>query len=45
MDDLEIKVSKVEQPLCLVAVEVLGLMEVCQVLIVSKDLNGERGTM
>ena len=38
MDDFEVKVSKVKQPLGLTTVEVLGLTEVCQVLVVSEDL-------
>ena len=45
MDDLQIKVCKVEQPLCLVMVEVLHLSEVCQVLVVGEDLDRERGSM
>ena len=45
VDDFEVKISKVKQPLGLVAVEVLDLMEVCQVLMVSEDLDGEGGSM
>ena len=45
MDDLEIKVRKIEQPLCLLAVEILGLMEVCQVLVFCEHLYGERRAM
>ena len=45
MDNFQIEVCKVKQPPCLVAVEVLGLMEVCQVLVVSEDLDGEWRTM
>ena len=45
MDYLEIKVSKVEQPSCLVVVEVLGLMEVCQVLVICEDLDRKGGSM
>ena len=45
MDDLEIEIRKVKQPSCLVTVEVLCLTEVHQVLVVSKDLYGERGSV
>ena len=45
MNYLQIEVCKVEQPSCLVMVKVLGLMEVCQVLVVSKDLDREGGSM
>ena len=45
MDDFEIKIGKVEQPLDLLAVKVLGLTEVCQVLMVSEDLDMEGGSM
>ena len=31
MDDLEVEISKVKQPVCLTIVEVLGLMEVLYV--------------
>ena len=30
---------------CLTTVEVLSLMEVCQVLVVSEDMDGERGSV
>ena len=42
MDDFKIKIGKVKQPPCLVMVEVLGLTEVHQVLVVSNDLDRER---
>ena len=45
MDDLEVKVGKIEQPSGLLTVEILGLMEVCQVLVICKDLDGEEGTV
>ena len=45
MDDLEIEVCKVKQPPCLSAIEVLGLTEVRQVLVICEYLNGERGAM
>ena len=45
MDDPEIEICEVEQPSCLVTVEVLGLTEVCQVLVICKDLDRKRGTM
>ena len=45
MDDFEVKISKIKQPSCLVMIEVLHLMEVCQVLVISEDLNGKGGAM
>ena len=45
MDDFEVKISEVEQPLCLTAVEILSLTEVRQVLMVHKDLDGKGGAM
>ena len=42
MDDFEVKISEVEQSLCLMTVEVLYLMEVHQVLVICKDLDGKR---
>ena len=45
MDDLQIEIFKVKQPLDLMVVEVLGLTEVRQVLVIHKDLDGEGGTM
>ena len=45
MDDSQIKVYKVKSPLCLAVVKVLGLMEVCQIFMVSEDLDREWGSM
>ena len=45
VDDFEVKISEVEQPLHLLTIEVLCLTEVCQVLVVSEDLDGKRGTV
>ena len=45
IDDFKIKISEVKQPPCLLMVEVLGLMEVCQVLVISEDLDEERGSV
>ena len=45
VDDLEIEVRKIEQPSCLATVEVLCLTEIRQVLVVRKDLYGERGAV
>ena len=45
VDDFEIKIGKIEQPSCLSTIEVLCLMEVCQVLVVHKDLDGKRGSV
>ena len=45
MDDFQIKVCEVEQPSCLAAIEILCLMEVCQVFVICEDLDGEGGSM
>ena len=45
MDDFEVKISEVEQPPRLAAIEVLGLTEVRQVLVICEDLYGEGGTV
>ena len=45
MDDFEIKISKVKRTSHLLMVEVLGLIEVHQVLVVSEDLDGEGGSV
>ena len=45
VDDFQIKVRKVEQPSSLATVEVLCLTEIRQVLVISEDLYGERGTV
>ena len=45
MDDFEIKIGEVKQPSRLATIEVLCLTEVCQILVVSKDLDGEWGSM
>ena len=45
MDDFKVKISEIKQPLCLVMVEVLGLMEVCQVLVVCEDLYQKGGAV
>ena len=45
MDDFQIKICKVKQPPGLAVVKVLGLMEVYQVFVVSKDLYWEGGSM
>ena len=42
VDDFEVKISEIEQPSCLTMVEVLCLMEVHQVLVICKDLDGKR---
>ena len=41
VDDLQVKVGKIKQPPGLAVVEILGLMEVHQVLVVSEDLDGK----
>ena len=45
MDDLQIEICKVKQPSCLATIKVLRLMEVCQVLVIHEDLDGEGGSM
>ena len=45
MDHLEIKVSEVNQPPHLAAVEHLGLAEIREVLVISEDLNWKGGAM
>ena len=45
MDDSKIDVCEGKQPLGLTAVEVLGLLEVCQVFVVSEDLYRKGGSM
>ena len=45
MDDFQIKICEVEQPPCLAAVEILGLTEVRQVLVICEDLDRKWGSM
>ena len=45
MDHFEIKVGEVNQPLCLPAVECLGLAEIREVLVISEDLNWKGRTV
>ena len=45
MDNFQIKICKVKQSLCLTTVKALGLAEVHQVFVVSKDLNREGGSV
>ena len=45
MDDFDLKISKVMQPLHLTTVEVLGLTEVHQILVVSEDLDRKEGAV
>ena len=45
MDHSEVEVGKVNEPVCLLAIEVLGGMEVGEVFMVSEDLDWERGSM
>ena len=45
MDDSQIEICKIKQPSCLATIEVLCLMEVCQILVVHEDLDGEGGSM
>ena len=45
MDDFEIKISEVEQPMRLATVKVLCLMEVRQVLVICEDLDEKWGSV
>ena len=45
VDDFQIEVGEIEQPSCLAMVEILCLTEVCQVLVVGEDLDGEQGSV
>ena len=45
MDHFQVKVSKVDEPACLAAVEHLGLAEIGKVLVVSEDLYWKGGAM
>ena len=45
VDDFEVKISEVKQPSRLSTVEVLCLTEVCQVLVICEDLDGEWGSV
>ena len=45
MDHLEVEVGKVNEPACLAAVKRLGLAEIGEVLMVSKNLYRERGAV
>ena len=42
MDHLEVKVSEVNEPSCLLAIERLGLVEVGEVFVVCENLYRER---
>ena len=45
MDHFQVKVSKVNEPARLAAVECLGLAEIGKVLVVSEDLHRKGGAM
>ena len=45
MDHFEIVVSEVNEPACLAAVKCLGLAEIGQVFVISKDLHREGRAM
>ena len=45
MDHFEIEVGEVNEPVCLSAIERLGLAEVGEVLVIHKDLYLEGGAM
>ena len=45
MDHLKVEVGEVNEPACLAAIECLRLVEIGEVLVVSKDLHREGGAM
>ena len=45
MDNFQVKVGQVKEPSDLTSVQFLGLMEVCQVLVVGKYLYWKRRTV
>ena len=45
MDHFEIKVSEVNEPLCLMTVECLGLSKVGEVLVISEHLHQKERSM
>ena len=45
VDHLEVKVSKVNKPACLAAIERLRLSEVGEVLVISEDLHRKGGAV
>ena len=45
MDHFEIEICKVEEPVSLMVVQVLGLTEVGQVLMIGENLNWEGGAL
>ena len=45
MDHIEIKVCKIKKPVSLVMIQVLGLVKVCQVLMISENLDGKGRTL
>jgi hypothetical protein len=44
MSDFKIKIGEVEKPMGLTTVQMLGTTEEGKVLVICKDLDGERGT-
>ena len=45
VDHIEIKVCKIKKPMSLVMIQVLGLVKVCQVLMISENLDGKGRTL
>ena len=45
MDHFEVKVSKVQKPASLSLIQRLGFAEVCEIFVISEDLDGEWRTM
>ena len=39
MDHSKVKVSEVNKPACLLSIKQLRLMEICEVLVISEDLD------
>jgi hypothetical protein len=45
MDEFEVAVSYVQEPVGLTAIQLLRLSEIGEIFVVSEDLYGERGAM
>ena len=45
VDHIEIKVCKIKKLVSLVMIQVLGLVKVCQVLMISENLDGKGRTL
>lgn len=45
MGHLKVKICKVKEPASLVSIEILRLMEICQVFVISENLHWEGGAL